>query len=62
VLPVPDGAVEGLLDLLRRRPVTGRDVFDLQLAAVMLAHGVRRIYTFNIDDFELFSELAVLKP
>jgi predicted nucleic acid-binding protein len=37
VLAVPAGAVEGWLDLLRRRPVTGADVFDLQLVAVMLA-------------------------
>ncbi len=30
VLPTPARAVEGWLDLLRRRPVTGGDVFDLQ--------------------------------
>lgn len=28
VLPIPASAVEGWLDLLRRRPVTGGDVFD----------------------------------
>src|ERR1035437_7340297 len=33
VLPIPDRTVEGWLDLLRRRPVTGGDVFDLQLVA-----------------------------
>ena len=30
VLPVPADAVKGWLDLLRRRPVTGGDGFDLQ--------------------------------
>ena len=55
-------AVGGWLDLLRRRPVTGGDVFDLQLVATMLANDVPRIYTFNGEDFEVFPELAVVTP
>lgn len=62
VLPVPFRAVEEWLDLVRRRPVTGGDVFDLQLAATMLANGVLRIYTFNAGDFEVFAELDVVTP
>jgi len=62
VLPSPASAVEGWLGLLRRRPVTGGEVFDLQLVATMLANGVQRIYTFNTADFEVFNELIVLTP
>jgi len=62
VLPIPACAVEGWMDLLRRRPVTGGDVFDLQLVATMLANDVQRIYTFNAKDFALFPELAVVTP
>jgi uncharacterized protein len=62
VLPIPARAVEGWLDLLRRRPVTGGDVFDLQLAATMLANGVQRIYTFNTTDFEAFTDLVISTP
>ena len=62
VLPIPARAVEGWLDLLRRRPVTGGQVFDLQLAASMLANGVNRIYTYNTGDFQAFNELAVSEP
>jgi predicted nucleic acid-binding protein len=62
VLPIPARAVEGWMDLLRRRPVTGADVFDLQLVATMLANGVSRIYTFNGADFAVFPELAVVTP
>jgi predicted nucleic acid-binding protein len=62
VLPIPARAVEGWIDLLRRRPVTGADVFDLQLAATMLANDVSRIYTFNGADFGAFPELAVITP
>lgn len=62
VLPVPVHTVDGWLDLLRRHPVTGGDVFDLQIVATMLANGVQRIYTFNTGDFKVFPELSVLTP
>ena len=62
VLPVPAMTVGGLLDLLRRRPVTGGDIFDLHLVATMKANSIHRIYTFNRGDFEAFSELEVLTP
>jgi hypothetical protein len=62
VLPIPASAVDGWLGLLRRHPVTGGDVFDLQLVATMLANDVPRIYTFNDKDFEPYPELAVATP
>jgi predicted nucleic acid-binding protein len=62
VLPVPTGTVEGWLDLLRRHPVTGGDVFDLQIVATMQANGIARIYTYNTGDFEVFSEFSVVTP
>jgi len=62
VLPIPARTVEGWLDLLRRHPVTGGDVFDLQIVATMQANGIQRIYTFNSGDFKVFSELAVVIP
>src|SRR4051812_8723743 len=62
VLPVPAHAVNGLLDLLRRHPVIGGDVFDLQIIATMQANGIERIYTFNTADFDIFPELSVITP
>jgi uncharacterized protein len=62
VLPIPAQAVEGWMALLQRRPVTGSNVFDLQLVATMLANGIQRIYTFNTRDFEAFPELTVVVP
>lgn len=59
VLPLPANTVGLWLDLLRRHPVTGGDVFDLQIAATMQANGMQRIYTFNTADFAVFGELAV---
>lgn len=62
VLPTPTGAVAGWIQLLKRQPVTGGDVFDLQIVATMQANGIQRIYTFNPDDFRVFSELSVVTP
>jgi toxin-antitoxin system PIN domain toxin len=62
VLPTPARAVAGWMQLLERHPVTGGDVFDLQIVATMQANGIQRIYTFNTEDFGVFSELAVLIP
>lgn len=62
VLPTPARAVVGWMELLRRHPVTGGDVFDLQIVATMLANGVQRIYTFNTGDFQVFPELTVVTP
>jgi len=62
VLPVPVQTMEIFLELLRRRPVTGGEIFDLQIVATMKANRISRIYTFNTKDFEAFSELEVVKP
>jgi len=50
------------MQLLQRRPVTGGDVFDLQIVATMQANGIQRIYTFNTGDFEVFAELYDRNP
>ena len=52
----------GYLDLLRRHPVIGGDIFDLQIVAAMQANDVQRIYTYNTGDFDVFTELAVVTP
>jgi predicted nucleic acid-binding protein len=60
VLPTPARAVAMWVQLLQRHPVTGGDVFDLQIVATMQANGIQRIYTFNADDFKVFPAVAVL--
>lgn len=59
---MPVSTVETLLGLIRRHPVTGGDIFDLQIVATIIANDVFRIYTFNVEDFEVFPELEVLTP
>jgi uncharacterized protein len=62
VLPVPRETFHFLLDLLTQYPVTGGDVFDLQIVATMRANAVQKIYTFNIGDFDRFAGLSVVTP
>jgi hypothetical protein len=40
VLPSPARAVAGWMQLVHRHPVTGGDVFDLQIVATMQANGI----------------------
>jgi predicted nucleic acid-binding protein len=62
VLPIPATAAQGLMELLQRHPVSGGDVFDLQIVATMQANGIERIYTFNRGDFEAVSGISVAEP
>jgi predicted nucleic acid-binding protein len=62
VLPIPASAVDELVALLHRHPVTGGEIFDLQIVATMKLNGVYRIYTYNTGDFEPFAEIEHLKP
>ncbi len=62
VLPIPATAAQGLMQLLQRHPVSGGDVFDLQIVATMQANGIERIYTFNRGDFEAVSGISVIEP
>ena len=62
LLPTPSDVVQRWIALMRRHPVKRGAIFDLQLIATMLGNGVRKIYTFNRSDFELFEEIEVLEP
>ena len=46
-----------LLDLSRRYSFGGRQVHDANIVATMLAHGERRLLTFNGADFRRFAPL-----
>jgi uncharacterized protein len=62
VLPMPAETVGELVRLLRRLPVTGGDIFDLQILATMNVNDIHHIYTFNTADFAAFPETTVLTP
>ena len=45
-----------LVALFREFPVAGKQIHDANIAATMLAHGERRLLTFNTKDFRRFGE------
>jgi len=46
---------ERLLQLLTVYPGAGKQVHDANLVAAMLVHGVGRLLTFNVTDFQRFA-------
>lgn len=60
VLPSPSGVTSRWLELVRSRPVRAGAIFDLQFAATVMANGIRRICTFNRQDFDYIPGLEVL--
>jgi predicted nucleic acid-binding protein len=47
-----------LMELSRRYSFGGRQVHDANIVATMLAHGERRLLTFNEADFRRFTQLV----
>ncbi len=51
---------ETLIALCREVPVGGRQVHDANIVATMLAHGERRLLTFNTADFRRYGDRIAL--
>ena len=49
-----------LLGLIERWDIGGKQVHDANIVATMLAHGIHRLLTENVDDFKRFGELVEL--
>ena len=56
ILEDGDRVTKMLVALCREVPVAGRKIHDANIAATMLAHGERRLLTFNAKDFRRFEE------
>lgn len=62
VLPSPPDLHERWFALMSQAPVGGKKGFDVQLAAIMLANGVRRVFTYNTSDFKSERGLEAVEP
>jgi predicted nucleic acid-binding protein len=51
VLPVDKQTVRRAAEIARRHGLVRQRYYDAQIAAVMLQHGIRRIFTENVKDF-----------
>lgn len=48
--------------LVSQYRVSGKQVHDARLVAVMLAHGIPNLVTFNITDFARYSVITLVDP
>ncbi len=48
-----------LRELIQRYQVRGKAIHDANIVATMLTHGVKRLMTYNPDDFRRFREIEM---
>ena len=60
ILEDGQAVMDMLASLCREVPVGGKQVHDANIVATMLAHGERRLLTFNIKDFRRFGQRVEL--
>lgn len=61
---LPDSPVifEHWLELCTRHSVRGKRAHDARLVAWMLSHQIAELLTFNVEDFNQFTDIAVRTP
>lgn len=62
ILSMSDEVFKRWLELLKTNAVTGARVFDLMHVATMMIHGIKSIYTFNVDDFDGIPDIEIILP
>lgn len=48
--------------LVIQHRVSGKQAHDARIVAAMMVHGVRRLLTFNIDDFKRYTDITAVHP
>jgi predicted nucleic acid-binding protein len=62
LLPEPASVFQDWEQLVTTYRVSGKNTHDARLVAVMKAHGIGTILTFNVQDFARYREITVLHP
>lgn len=65
VFPIAEerpNVLDRLLDLLAVHNGSGRQIYDANIVATMLEHGIRRLLTFNAADFRRFARIIDIEP
>jgi predicted nucleic acid-binding protein len=62
ILDEPLAAADLLRTLVSRYQVRGKSIHDANVVAVMLTHGVHRLATYNLADFQRFEEIVLESP
>ena len=56
------GIFEKWLRVVHTKKIMGKQAHDARFVAIMLAHGISHLVTFNTSDFARFSEIHVVSP
>ena len=59
LLDESERSVSYLSDLMQSYHIRGKSIHDANIVATMLAHGVKRLATYNSDDFRRFEEITL---
>jgi predicted nucleic acid-binding protein len=59
VLPDTGAIFDEWLRIVVAAAVSGRQVYDARLVAVMLAHGITHILTFDVNDFKRYQAFGI---
>jgi len=62
ILPISQDVPVRWISLLKAVQVKGPQVFDLQIAATMLTHGLTKLFTYNGADFKGVAEIQTSEP
>lgn len=62
VLPISPDVPSRWIALLKTTEVRGPQIFDFQIAATMLVHGVTKLFTYNGSDFKDLADIETLEP
>jgi predicted nucleic acid-binding protein len=62
VLPLTGDVQAIALELCEKYGITRQRYFDAQLAATMIAHGIRTLLTENTEDFKGMTEIRAINP
>ena len=62
ILPDQPAIYPKWVELVTGGQVRGKQVHDARLVAVMLAHGVHHLITFNVKDFQRFGQIEAIHP
>lgn len=61
-LPIQASASQQMVKLAERYRIRGQAIYDVQVVATMLDHGMKTIFTANEQDFQRFKEIQVVNP
>ena len=50
-----------LYDLIQKYQIQGKTIHDANIVAVMITYGIKRLVTYNTDDFKRFNEIVLEK-